>query len=346
MEVLSEDAQNITIPPLSTQEPPKKKKRDRKKAEPKQSKAEFEVSEDIPVPELNKPHKSNEVNADLLAYTYKLESELASTKKKLKSQKQKFRQLISCLARSIDAKGIDAGFVEDCLQTLGPRLADIDTESNYEKFFTTHKYRILDDSTGQIVDPTPRKEASASKKTASKSTSNVIKIDKAAANGDTLNVPSPHEGQNGTKKKKEKAPKSSGGGETEGKKKKEKAKKHKESEDITSDGDVEILEIPPPKSKPKKEDASHNKQVMPQQQQPPFQMNNMMEDSLKTMMQQANIDPSALMNAYLMAGQMPGVSEADLALYMGKTFQDMMKMGGHSAQGGNDMMNYYQRNFQ
>lgn len=101
MEVLSEDAQNITIPPLNTQEPPKKKKQNRKKAEPKQSKPEFEVPEVIPgqtspifekltvLIELN-----NDLDSDLVVYTYKLEAELASAKKKLKSQRQKFRQLI------------------------------------------------------------------------------------------------------------------------------------------------------------------------------------------------------------------------------------------------------------
>jgi hypothetical protein len=378
METPSEEAQHTKTPSLSTQDGPKKKKYNRKKPEPKPPKVEPEVVEVI-------PELKTELDSDLIHYTYKLENELAATKKKLKMQRKKFRHLIHSFAKHVDAKGIGSNVVEEYVRTIGPQVAyESDFESEYEKFYTGYKYQIVDDSI-----PQQNGKGTSSRKTISKSSSNLLRSntdDKNTLSNDYNSALSPLEGglhqqknanqgsKGASRPRKDssgKANKADGDGET----KKRKYKKRKESEE--GNGSLqEVQEIPPPGGRGEKDDMgippfmkyddNRVKSIPPLQQisqqqyqhskkMDPIEMMlqpNRMDDGLKALMQQMNLDAGSLMNSYFLpTGNqgLGGMQDLDMMTYT-KALQELMKMGGLPNpllpdKGSNDMLNYYPRSF-
>jgi hypothetical protein len=107
---------------------PKRKKYAKKKADTKPTKLAPESNE-APLPEM-----SQDLNSDLIHYTYRLEYELANTKRKLKFQRKKFKKLIQSLAKYFDTKGVTSKMVDEYIKSISHQLgqeSDSDTE-NYK----------------------------------------------------------------------------------------------------------------------------------------------------------------------------------------------------------------------
>jgi len=137
----------------SGEEPQKRKKYTRKKNEPKPAKTTQETTETV-YKELN-----SEINSDLIHYTYKLEYELTATKKKLKHQRKKFRHLIHSLAKYFDAKSITSQMIDEYVKLIGAQTTlDSDSESDYQKLFSTHKFQVVEDSAAALANNSTLKQ--------------------------------------------------------------------------------------------------------------------------------------------------------------------------------------------
>lgn len=123
----------------SSNEPQKRKKYERKKNVLKAPK----LTQDFV--ETAYPESNSEINAELIHYTYKLEYELSSTKRKLKHQRRKFRHMIHSLAKYFDSKGITSGMIDDYVKLIGADNTDSDSESDFNRLFTTHKFQVIED---------------------------------------------------------------------------------------------------------------------------------------------------------------------------------------------------------
>jgi len=129
--------QTAIDPQQKTQESQKKRKYTRKKVEGKILKG----SQEQPIEIHQDDHA--EMNSDLIHYTFKLEFELASAKKKLKAQRKQYRNLLHSLSMNFDSKGIRPQMIDEYLRSVELQH-DSDTESDFNKLFTTCKYQITE----------------------------------------------------------------------------------------------------------------------------------------------------------------------------------------------------------
>jgi len=351
MDTPTEDIPYTKNTPSAAQDGPKKKKTSRKKAEPKAGKNDFEPAEIISdlIPDMD---------AELIQHVTKLEQELAATKKKLKMQRKKFRQVLYGLAKHIDAKGISSFEVDDYIKGLNvQREESRDLEEEYEKFYSTYKYHIIDENMHQ----NGGLQNQSNKKTATKSNTNMLKgttTDKGTPVGDVTSENPLSElskiSKPGRPKKDpaQKAAKANGDEEP----KKRKSKKQKEGEN----GGLDVEEIPALEAtgKAKKDEKAHagNGDVLNI---PPL-----IEDKGTKL---PALDTNSLLNAYMLGaggghglglgipgyggmGAMPGMpmlSENDMAIY-NKAFQELMKGAGMSqllgGQNAADMLGYFSGN--
>lgn len=338
-------------PQVPSQEAQKRKKSSKKKAEPLAADPRREIFE-AAIPDLTS--LTSKRDFDLVHHTNKLEQQLVTAKRQLKQQKQKFRQVIHGLAKYFDERGVSPQAIEEYIKNLGTQIAENqERESDYEQFFTVHKYHIVEDPNTLVAKSLPKvgQKAENGPKNTPKSLSTSVKLDTTDPGQIPidLTVSAPIEKP---EKKKGRPPKNANGNGTE-EPKKRKSTKHKQSEEVITVPDIQ--EIPPlefPKkieNKVKKaEDTIRGYEEISQKPidlgmigQPNFGI----DDGLKNVVKQMGLDPSALMNPY-MAGAF-GVQEGEM---YNKLFQELMKANSpnpmlNTDKARQELFNYYQGNF-
>jgi len=260
------------------------------------------------------------------------------------------------LAKYIDAKGITAHTVNEYVRGIRCQVApEEDSESEYDKFYSTYKYIVVDEHSqqnGQLINTNGRKSATKTSTNMLKgSTTDHITID-ADAEAPQQEQQKVNKGGRPKKDPASKEPKTNGE-----EPKKRKTKKQKEGEDRKASVEaIDLEEIPNPSSvaKAKKDDK-------------PLIEAPHIPSLAEGLMRQQNIpslDPTEIMKAYMMnpamaqglgmnipsLGMFPGLqgmpqmSENDVAMFS-KVMEEVAKGGLGNLLGGTDMMNFYPGNF-
>jgi len=133
---------------------------------------------DGPLPEI-----SQDLNSDLIHYTYKLEFELTHAKRKLKYQRKKFKRLIQSLSKYFDSKGVASRMVDEYIKTVSHQLgqeSDSDIENNKNAHQNKHQSsedsnHIANNNANSTTHATNNHKLSANSKS-QKNPSNLIKI--------------------------------------------------------------------------------------------------------------------------------------------------------------------------